>query len=409
MITSKPLFAVFCSLFAFGIGTLTAQTEIATGMMLGSQYEARLFYTRQTGGAWRKTYSGTRYRSQAAGRLMNLRIAQALYDDEWLTEVPFDPEKNTQRLIQALDTYKDHGIMAISVSLQGGYAAYERTGNIHRGRDAKLGPGKGTLTSAFRADGSLKHEWMRRTLRVVKELDRRGMILDLIYFYQGQDEVLTNSAAINRAVRNTTDWLIDHDCRNVIIEIANEFNVKAYDHNGYIFEHINDLVELARQCFAAKHAAFRLPVSFSSAGRNQVGFGNSRQAADFTIIHGNGLSPEDKRVLVNNLMRQPQAPGPVYMNEDDNGRETTAEHLARELQSCDAVFNSGASWGYMPWVQVQNFPFRYHMPSATARVDDNMPQSERDRAYFHAVLDHVRQLVSSRNAGHSACRLSLTR
>ena len=34
---------------------------------------------------------------------MNLRIAQGLYHDEWLTEFPFDPEANTSRLIGALD------------------------------------------------------------------------------------------------------------------------------------------------------------------------------------------------------------------------------------------------------------------------------------------------------------------
>lgn len=70
------------------------------------------------------------------------------------------------------------------------------------------------------------------------------MVLDLIYFYQGQDEVLKDAAAIDRAVANATDWLIDHDCRNVIIEIANEFDASSYDHGGYIFQHMDYLIEL---------------------------------------------------------------------------------------------------------------------------------------------------------------------
>jgi hypothetical protein len=110
---------------------------------------------RDNAGRWVKTYTGKQYRSQAAGRLMNLRIAQALYDDEWLTEFRFDPKANTRRVIAALDTY--HGIRAISVSLQSGNAGYKKEfPGIQRESEEKFGEGKGALTSAFRADGSLK-------------------------------------------------------------------------------------------------------------------------------------------------------------------------------------------------------------------------------------------------------------
>ena len=179
---------------------------------------------------WQKTYTGKAFRPEAAGRLMNLRIAQGLFDDEWLTEFRFDPEENTNRLIRALDDYKSHGVMAISVSLQAGNAGYNiEFQGIKRAMMVRPGPGKGTLTSAFLPDGSLKEAWMNRLLRLVKELDRRGMVLDLMYFYSGQGEVLQNPEAIRRAARNATDWLIDHDCRNVIIEIANEYNVDGFD------------------------------------------------------------------------------------------------------------------------------------------------------------------------------------
>ena len=83
--------------------------EIATGKMLGAGYEARAFYVRDKAGQpWRKTYTGAEFRPAASGRLMNLRIAQALFDDEWLTEFPFDPGKNTDGVIAALDIYKAH-------------------------------------------------------------------------------------------------------------------------------------------------------------------------------------------------------------------------------------------------------------------------------------------------------------
>jgi hypothetical protein len=80
------------------------------------------------------------------------------------------------------------------------------------------------------------------------------------------------------------------------------------------------------------------------------------------------------------------------MNEDDNGRETTLEHLALENASADILFESGAGWGYMPWVQAQRFPFEF-MPGPSAEFTDDMPLEERDRAYFKAVLEHIARLV----------------
>jgi len=383
-----------------------AGTEIAAGEMLGPGYNQRAFYIRDgAGGLWTQTYASSRFRPEAAGRLMNLRIAQALFHDEWLTEFPFDPEANTERLIQALDTYLDHGVLAISVSLQGGNTGYNREfPDIRRENAAKLGPGKGLLVSAFRPDGSLKPEWMARLLRLIRELDRRGMVLDLMYFYQGQDEVLESPAAIDQAVRNATDWLIDNDCRNVIIEIANEHNHSGFDHDRYIHREMGKLIELARSRFLEKKAAFRLPVSASTGGSMEV-FDGVRDHADLVIIHGNNRTPGEKGARVRALHDDPRMPGPIWMNEDDNGRETTRANLAKELESCARVFDAGGSWGYMPWRQVQMFPFRHYLPSRSLEVRDEAPVEERDAAYFHAVLDHIRGRVMTAGALGWPCAL----
>ena len=74
------------------------------------------------------------------------------------------------------------------------------------------------------------------------------------------------------------------------------------------------------------------------------------------------------------------------------GRPSTTAHLANELASCDIFFERAAGWGYMPWVQAQRFPFRY-IPGASTEVRDNMPEPDRDMAYFHAVLEHVASLT----------------
>ncbi len=357
--------------------------EIATGKMLGPGYDQRAFYLREGNAPWHKTYTGNRFRPEAAGKLMNLRITQALFQDEYLTEIHFDAMANTRRVIQALETYQRNGILAINVSLQGGHMHYEVERSIKRDVAAKPGPGKGSLVSAFRADGSLKAEWMDRLLLLQRALDERGMVLNLIYFYVFQVETLEGPKAIDQAVRNMTDWLIDHDCRNVMIEIANEYD--TFDNDPYIINSMGHLIEVARERFRLKKAAFRLPISASVLrDKSLERYPSVMEHGDLFTIHGNERSPERKREWVAELVADPRVPGPVYMDEDDNGREhTTPEVLARELASCDGVFQSGGSWGYMPWLQAQVFPFRIFDPFG----------DDRDSRYFRDVLGRIRELV----------------
>jgi len=266
--------------------------------------------------------------------------------------------------------------------MQGGNMQYDREGSIKRDRAAKLGPGKGALVSAFRPDGSLKPEWMDRLLMLQQALDKRGMALNVMYIYAHQDEVFDSPKAIDAAVRNMTDWLIDHQCRNVLIEIANEYDIGGFDHNRYIFNQMGHLIELARERFKAKKANFLLPISASTGGKMMV-YPSVLDHGDIASIHGNHRTPEEKRKRVAELVADPKAPGPIFMNEDDNGRETTPEIYAKEIASCDAVFKAGGSWGYMPWIQTQIYPFKTYNPTG----------DDRDSRYFRDVLAHIRKLV----------------
>jgi hypothetical protein len=218
------------------------------------------------------------------------------------------------------------------------------------------------------------------------------MVLNLMYFYAYQDEVLENTAAIDRAVVNATDWIIDNNLRNVIIEIANEHDIRGFDHDRYIHTEMGKLIQLARSRFEAKKARFRVPIGASTGGSMRV-FDDVRDHSDLTIIHGNNQPPEKKRARVAELVADTAMPGPIYMNEDDNGRASTPENLKKELASCDAVFDSGGSWGYMPWRQLQIFPFAHVKPSNSAEIRDDMDPAERDPAYFNLVLKHIRGLV----------------
>ena len=367
-----------------------AATEIATGSMLGPSYKQTAFYMRTSPrGGWRQTYSESRYRSRARGKLMMLRLAQGIFDDEWMSEQKFEPDDNTNRLIAALDVYKAHGVLAFSVSLQGGNPGYDpKVNSIRRRNGAKHGQGEGLLVSAFRADGSLKPAWLERLERLIRAADQRGMVVNLIYFYQGQDEVFESDQAIVDATRNITRWIIEKNFRNVVIDIANEWDLKGetWDQAGFIPENITGLVEVVREQFNGSD--YLVPIGASTGGRMAYPESLAR-LCDVVLVHGNGRTPPEKLARLREFEEYRRA---VWMTEDDNGRETTRETLARELASADGMFNKAAGWGYMPWVQAQQFPFVY-MPGESAEFTDDMPVAHRDAAYFKAVLEYIAQLV----------------
>ena len=369
--------------------------EIATGSMLGLRYDQRAFYFRtREDPAWRKTYTDRGYRREARGKLMNIRLAQALFDDEWLFERPFDPARNTAQVIEALDFYKRHGVLAISVSLQGGNPGYSTQANgIARQNGAKYGRSQGLRVSAFRPDGSLKPEWLNRLESLLRAADQRGMFVCLMYFYQGQDEVLDSPEAIEAAARLITDWLIDKKFRNVIIDVANEWDIQGgrWDHADYIPLNIAGLVERIRERFQAKRADFALPIGASTGGQMMYP-ASLADVCDLVLLHGNGRQPSEK---VERAEQYADYERPILMNEDDNGRETTRANFARETASGDALFRHGAGWGYMPWAQAQRFPFHF-MPGPAPEFTEQTPIQERDQAYFHAVLEHIARLVLSR-------------
>jgi hypothetical protein len=376
------------------LATALSAAEISTGAMLGPSYDQRAFYVREAGppgpaNPWQKTYTGPAYRPEAQGKLMNLRLANALFLDEWMKERPFDPELNTDSVIRALDFYKSHGILMVNVSLQGAQAGYDKTVNgIDRENAYRLGPGRGMYVSAFRPDGSLKPDWLARLERLLRAANDRGMFVNLMYFFHGQDEQFRSTDAIHAAAVNITRWLVDHDFRNIIVDVANEYDLPGpqWDFKGYIPQNIIPLIDDVRECF--KHAGFALPIGVSSDGRMRYPRSLEGQV-DLLLLHGDGRDEQEKARRVEELKNIQR---PVLMTEDDNGRATTREHLAGDLASCDIFFNGAAGWGYLPWIQAQRFPFRY-LPAVPAEVRDDMPEPERDMAYFHAVLDHIAQLT----------------
>jgi hypothetical protein len=268
----------------------------------------------------RVTYPGTR----AEGLLMNVRMVNSVFEDRHRPD--FDPEANTDRFLARVPDYAAHGVRAFTICLQGGMPGYE-----------------GALNSAFHPDGSLRESYLRRVRRVVDACDRQGLVVILGCFYQRQDQVLEDEAAVRRGLVNVVDWIRGSGFRNVVLEIANEFDHRGFDHP--ILRSVEGEVELIR---LVKTTAPGLLVSTSGLGHGRYPDGLG-EAADFLLIHFNGTKVEDIPARIAALRKHGK---PIVCNEDDKQGETAA-------QAAELCVANGASWGLMLNTQNQYFPLEF--------------------------------------------------
>ncbi|MBK5294690.1 MAG: serine hydrolase [Acidobacteriia bacterium] len=293
----------------------------------------------------RPTYAGT----SAEGLLMNVRMVNAVFEDH--NRPDFDPEANTTRFIARIPENAAHGIRAFTLSLQGGAPGYE-----------------GAVNSAFHPDGSLRQPYLDRVRRVIEACDRNGTVVILGCFYQRQDQVLQNEAAVRAGVVNAAGWLGKLGYGNVVLEITNEFGHKGFDHP--ILRTAKGQAELIR---LAKNKTPGLLVSTSGTGGGSLPE-EVAQAADFLLVHFNNTRLDDIPARVAMLKRFGK---PIVCNEDD--RPVAENLLAAELSAA-----AGASWGLMLSGLNQRFPFEFHGAADAPEIYAKLRQltASREWSYF---------------------------
>src|SRR5829696_2735172 len=162
------------------------------------------------------TYQGRSWNGKKVqGLLMNSRMVQGTFHDRNTDTVHrwaypdtgnWDPERNTREFLNAMPEWRKHGLLAFTINLQGGSPeGYSQAQPWHN--------------SAIEADGILRADYMRRLERILDKADQLGIVVILGYFYFGQDQRLTNEAAVIRATDNATQWLFERGYRNVVVEI----------------------------------------------------------------------------------------------------------------------------------------------------------------------------------------------
>ena len=313
------------------------------------------------------------------GLLLNSRMVQGIFDDEnpetvelWKypdTQV-WTPDRNTEEFVAAMQTWRDHGLLALTINLQGG-------------SPVGYGNNRGWINTAFDADGNLKDAYVKRLEKILREADRLGMVVILGLFYFGQDQHLKDESAILHAVDTTLARLHEWQYKNILVEINNECDVNQYDHDILKPERVHELILRVKDI---ERNGYRFYVGTSYAG-GSIPRDNVLQTSDFVLIHGNGVNDPKRITAMVATVRSKlgERKIPILFNEDDHF------DFDKEENNMDAAVRAGASWGY--------FDYRMTGEQAAGRTAPHFEDgfqsvpvdwtinSERKRAFF----DHVRQ------------------
>ena len=314
------------------------------------------------------TYQGRVWNGQSIeGLLLNSRMVQATFDDrnaetaaKWAypDTKKWDANRNTAEFIDMLPIWRKHGLLAVTLNLQGGSPeGYSKN--------------QPWYNSAIDSDGTLDQNYMARLEKVIDKADQLGMVIILGLFYFGQDQRVQDEQSVIAAVDATVDWLIAKRYSNVLVEVNNECDVKSYDHAILKPDRVHELVE--RVTLRSQQQKHRLLVG-TSYGGNSLPRPNVMKASDFLLLHGNGVSEPKRIAELVHLTRQTEGyrPMPILFNEDDHF------NFDQPVNNFTAAISERASWGYFDYrMKGEGFSEGYQSVPV-----DWQTNSERKRGFF---------------------------
>ena len=279
-----------------------------------------------------RTFEGAKIQ----GLLFNVRAVQAVFDDanpktrvhwSYPDTGHWDPDRNTDELCEALPSWKEHGILAFSVDLQGGGPLY--VPEVYQSYD----------NNGFTSQGDLKTDYAARLTKVLDRADELGMVAIVSFFYWVMLLKMANEKAIWRAAKQVMAFLAETGRRNILVELANEVDV-VVDRTPYgLFgwDRVHEMVERLREEY---------PDFLYSTSGGGVNLERNRsipstrfiEVADYVLIHGNGTRPPQLEAAIQHIQAMPAYlanPKPILINEDSPA-----------VPNLDAAWRNGVSWGY---------------------------------------------------------------
>ena len=257
---------------------------------------------------------------KSLGLLWNMRLIQGVFADLFgpqnlidLCNSHFDPEKNTDDLIKALPEWYAYGIRAITVGFQGGWP-------VTQAMVDKLN------CNPFGEDGlHLEEGFASRMDRLIRAADEIGMVIIVNIFYWAQANRMKNGTAVRNALKTACHFLRDNGYTNVMIDVANEFNIRQFKHPMIgTDDGISALIDMAKIESGGM-------LTSSSPGSHTL-CEQACAVSDFILIHLNGVT----RTTAYEVLKNPNYAGkPIVCNE--------ANPCCSRVDLC---LDSYASFGY---------------------------------------------------------------
>jgi len=213
------------------------------------------------------------------GLMWNQRVIQGVFDDkkdksrfnQFKMKV-FDPAKNTENLIAALPEWHAYGMRAITVGFQGGWPV--GAVNVEE-----------IDNNPFSPDGlSLDAEYAGRMDSIIRAADEIGAVVIVSLLYWAQSRAFADGRAAANAVRTGARFVRDGNYTNVILEVANEYNISPFKNHPLIYsaQGMAQLIKIARE--ESGGALVGCSGGGGMADREVV------EESDVAIVHGNGLT-----------------------------------------------------------------------------------------------------------------------
>ncbi len=314
------------------------------------------------------THAGRSFRGRSIeGRLFISRMANAIVNDRNLGTIgaweyadgPWSAERNTREFLAALPAYRRCGLDAVAVNLQGGSPQGYSWHQPWR-------------LSGFAPDGAPYPDYLERLAQVIRAADAQGMVVNLGLFYGAAARSLTGEAAVVQAVSATCDWVVAGGFGNVLLEIGNEIDIPAFNH---------DIIKPGRCAELIALAKMRAPgtaVSTSFKG-GVVPPEDILAASDYVLLHGNRVDhPDGVRAQVAGTRASAAYRGqPIFYNEDDH------YDFDQPDNNFVAAIEGGAGWGFFDYRRIRE-PFADGYQSLPVDWDIG---SERKRGFFRLLAE----------------------
>ncbi len=246
----------------------------------------------------------------------------------------WDPDRNTEEFIAAMPKWYEKGLRSFTLNMQGGQPGGFENWYQH------------FINRGYNEDGTLHPGYMKRLKRILDKADDMGMIVMLGYFYWGQDQHLKSKESVLAATRNLTEWLVEQNYTNVLVEVSNECDIATTSHEILYYRRVHELVRLVQEVSQGKLLASASMVVHPTQTNAML------DTCDYVLFHGNGVNdPMEIRSIAKAIRENPHYRGtPLVVNEDDHF------DFEKDVNNMKECVRHKIGWGYFDWPGYQKVP-----------------------------------------------------